>query len=153
MFLGILATMLSGINNILMYKSFYNSTWPTTSTFHGFYDMEGGSIDVLFLGSSHCVSAFSPQEIYDGYGLRTYNLGSEQQNLLVSYHWLREALRTQSPKAVVLETYICFDYRRAFISPSCSTCEQLTSRFSASAAIQAGRETSLRTDRVSVAAR
>ena len=74
--------------------------------------MEKNSIDVLFLGSSHCVSSFSPQEIYDQYGLRSYNLGTAQQNILVSYYWLKEALRYQHPKAVVLDVYFCFQNPR-----------------------------------------
>ena len=65
--------------------------------------LEKDSIDVLFLGSSVVVNAFIPQEIYNEYGIRSYNLGSEQQSIYLSYYWLKEALRFQKPKAVVLD--------------------------------------------------
>lgn len=67
-------------------------------------------MDVVFLGSSHGVTSFLPQELYDQYGITSYNLGCEQQGMVTSYYWLREALRYQSPKAVVLECYFCFPY-------------------------------------------
>lgn len=109
-FLVLIVTVLNITNTVLCPKYFYNQDWPTTSTFAGFYDMEENSIDVLFFGSSHCVSAFSPQEIYENYGLRSYNLASEQQNMLVSYYWLKEALRFQTPKVVVVDTYFAFPF-------------------------------------------
>lgn len=112
-FLAILLSILLYITQILLSKNYFNVAWPDTSTCQNFYKMERDSIDVLFLGSSHCVSAFSPQEIYDNYGLRSFNLGIEQQSVLVSYFWLKEALRYQHPKAVILDTYICFPYKMA----------------------------------------
>ena len=36
------------------------------------------------------------------------SIGARQQSLLVSYFWLMEALRYQSPSVVVPDTYICF---------------------------------------------
>lgn len=110
LFLGILVSMLWEINQVLMPKYIYkNSIWPTTSSYNQFYQIEENTIDVLFLGSSVCVNAFSPQEIYNSYGIRSYNLGSEQQSIFLSYFWLKEALRFQSPRVVVLDTRFLFD--------------------------------------------
>lgn len=91
-------------------KFFLSETWPTTSTYLGFYQMEENTVDVLFFGSSHAASFFLPQELYNEYGITGYNLGCEQQNLVVSYFWLKEALRFQKPKAVVLDCYMLFPY-------------------------------------------
>lgn len=91
-------------------KFFTDISWPTTTTYAGFYDMEKNTVDVVFLGSSHGVTSFLPQELYDQYGITSYNLGCEQQGMVTSYYWLREALRYQSPKTVVLECYFCFPY-------------------------------------------
>ena len=103
-FLSILVSSLLVINTILVPKFILkNSTWPTTSSYEQFYKMERDSIDVLFFGSSVAVNAFIPQEIYNDYGIRSYNLGSEQQSIYLSYYWLKEALRYQKPKAVVLD--------------------------------------------------
>ena len=109
-FLMILLSILYCINQVLMPKYILkNSTWPTTSSYNQFYEMEENSIDVLFLGSSVAVNAFSPQEIYNDYGIRSYNLGSEQQSIFLSYFWLKEALRFQSPEVVVLDTKFLFE--------------------------------------------
>lgn len=108
-FLSILCISLYYINQILLPKNLYqNSSWPTTSSYHQFYEMEEDSIDVLFLGSSVVVNAFAPQELYNNYGITGFNLGSEEQSILLSYFWLKEALRFQSPKAVVLDTRYLF---------------------------------------------
>jgi hypothetical protein len=65
-------------------------------------------VDVLFLGSSQTAAGFNPQNLYDSFGIRSYNLGSNHQSLWASYYWLREALGRQSPKVVVLDCYELF---------------------------------------------
>lgn len=109
-FLGILCCFLYQVYQIIMPKFFFDNTWPTTSTYIGFYEMEKNTVDVLFLGSSHAASSFIPQELYNNYGITSYNLGCEQQNLITSYYWLKEALRFQQPKAVVLDCHFLFPY-------------------------------------------
>lgn len=99
------------VNAILIPKYVDDTNFPTSATYKGFYEMEEETIDVIFLGSSRASCAFSPQELYNMYGIRSYNLGCEMQNVLVSYYWLEETLRFQNPKAVVLETGMIFSYR------------------------------------------
>lgn len=115
LFLAVLALSFYGINRILMPKNTQkNSLWPTTSNCNQFYGMEKDSVDVLFLGSSVVVNAFSPQQLYNDYGIRSYNLGTEQQSLFVSYYWLREALRFQSPQAVVVDLKFAYPYNDTY---------------------------------------
>ena len=124
LFLAILVLLLAFTNKVLEPKYFItNSTWPTTSTYRQFYEMEKNSVDVLFLGSSVAVNAFSPQEVYNFSGIRSYNLASEQQSVFLSYWWLKEALRFQSPQAVVLDTRFLFEEH--FENPV-NTTEELT---------------------------
>ncbi len=98
------------VNRMFVMKKYYDTTWPSTSSFADFYQLDKNTVDVLFLGSSHGVSSFSPPKLYDDYSIRSYNLSSELQSLLVSYYWLKEALRYQTPKVVVLDTYIAYPY-------------------------------------------
>ena len=108
-FIMILVVVLVGANAILMPKSYINnSIWPSTSKFNQFYAMDKDSVDVLFIGSSVVANAFSPQEIYDSYGIRSYNLASQQQSVFFNYYWLKEALKYQSPKVVVMDTKFLF---------------------------------------------
>ena len=113
------------VNCILTPKKYFDTNWPTTTTYTGFYQMEKDTIDVLFFGSSHAACSFNPQEIYNNYGIRSYNLGCEQQNLLVSYYWLKEALKYQSPKVVVLDTYLTFEYAHAEALNSAESCTRM----------------------------
>lgn len=109
-FLVILLLTLAAVNLILLPKSYAgNSTWPASTTFNQFYEMEEDSIDVIFIGSSVVANAFSPQQIYDDYGIRSYNLASAQQSIFLSYYWLKEALQYQSPQVVVLDSKFIFD--------------------------------------------
>ena len=123
-FLSILVISLNFINECSMPKyTLKNNLWPTTSTYKQFYLMDKDSIDVLFLGSSVVVNSYSPQELYNTYGIRSYNLASDQQSIFLSYYWLKEALRFQAPKAVVLDTRFLFPDH--FESPI-NTTEELT---------------------------
>ena len=98
------------VNNITQRKNlYYNSNYPVTSTFEGFYDIPHDTLDVLFMGSSVVVNGIIPQVLYDNYGIKSYVLASQQQSLLTSYYWLLEALKTQKPKCVVLETRYIYE--------------------------------------------
>ena len=60
-------------------------------------------IDVLFLGSSHVLGAVYPQELWRDYGIASYNLGTYNDTVPVSYWTLRSALDVCTPKLVVLD--------------------------------------------------
>lgn len=109
-FLLIFALCYHGYCRLITPKFFTDIDWPTTTTCAGFYELPKDSVDVLFLGSSHGVTSFVPQELYNQYGITSYNLSTDEQGVVTSYYWLKEALRYQSPKAVVLECYFCFPY-------------------------------------------
>ncbi|MBD5444882.1 MAG: hypothetical protein HDR29_04950 [Lachnospiraceae bacterium] len=109
-FVCILCICVAALYRIMLPKGFVNGTWPNTSTHVGFYEMEENTIDVLFLGSSSTVTSFIPQELYNNYGITSYNLGCTQQNMVSSYFWLREVLEYQRPKALVLDCFFMFLY-------------------------------------------
>lgn len=92
----------------LFIPRFYSDTWTVTSTFDGFYKIPSDSIDVIFLGSSTGAAAFDPQVLEDNYSISSYNLSCEQQSMLISYYWLKEALKTQRPKVVILDDNMLF---------------------------------------------
>ena len=56
-----------------------------------FYSIPENSIDVVFVGSSHSFCCFSPVELYDRYGISSYNFSSSNQSMLASYLWAKEA--------------------------------------------------------------
>ena len=101
--------MLSGINRILRIKSKEGNYYSAPGQYDGFYHLEKNTTDVLLIGSSHMFYNICPQELYDRYGLRSYNLGMPGQNLVCTYYILEEALKYQNPETVVLETLYFFN--------------------------------------------
>ncbi|MBQ4304600.1 MAG: hypothetical protein II774_08940, partial [Lachnospiraceae bacterium] len=99
LFLTLTGGLLAYVNVVLTAKQTARQLTPM-AMYHDFYSMEENTVDVIFLGSSHCYSAFCPQYLYNEYGIRSYNLGSSQQCMTVAYYWLKEALQTQSPRVV-----------------------------------------------------
>lgn len=112
-FSAVLAFVLVQISLLFMPKEFINNAYPSTSSILRFYRMDRDSLDVLFLGSSHAISAFDTQELFEKQGLRSAVLGSGEQNVAVSYFYFREALKTQKPKAVVMDTLMVFPFRES----------------------------------------
>ncbi len=69
----------------------------------GFYYEEPNSIDVLLLGSCNLYTSFSPNLFYEEYGITSYCRSCPDQTYLTSYYYLKESLKTQKPKVVVIE--------------------------------------------------
>ena len=61
------------------------------------------SIDVLFMGTSHTYTGIDPATIWRKRGISSFVLAGPGQKLQITDFWLREALKTQHPKVVVLE--------------------------------------------------
>lgn len=108
-FILILCVSIKLVYRVIMPKYFYQEMLSTTLSYTDFYDMEKNTIDVLFLGSSISATSYIPQELYNRYGITSYNLASEKQSPVISYFWLKEALHYQQPEAVVLDCYFLFD--------------------------------------------
>ncbi len=84
---------------------------------HSFYDIEENSLDILCIGSSHAYHSVQPDLLWGEYGIPSYVLGSPGQTVPCSYYLLKEALKYQKPKLVLLETY-CFPRKYKFKNDS-----------------------------------
>ena len=80
-----------------------------------FYDEPKNSIDVLVVGGSHTMCTISSTGIYDYTGLTAYNLSTWSQPVWVSYHYIIEALKYQSPKVIILDAFGSF-YDRSYFT-------------------------------------
>lgn len=82
----------------------YGSTWEA------YLAEPENSIDVLFLGSSYAYCDWNPGVMYGESGLTGYVMGGSEQTAAITYWYLKEALKTQSPQVVVMEaTSLFFD--------------------------------------------
>lgn len=70
-----------------------------------FYELDGGTVDVLILGSSHAFVNFNTGTLWDEFGMASYDLGGSVQPMWNTYYYLKEALKTQRPKLIVLEGF------------------------------------------------
>ena len=66
---------------------------------------EKQNFDVLFLGTSHGVNAFFPMELWNDYGIISYNLSYHNAMLPMQYWVLKNALHYKKPKLVVIDLF------------------------------------------------
>lgn len=70
-----------------------------------FFEQEEDSVDVLILGSSHAFEAINTGVLFDSYGISAYVLAGSAQPYWNTYYYLKEALKKQTPKVVILEAF------------------------------------------------
>ena len=70
-----------------------------------FYEQGRDTVDLLILGSSHAFEDFNTGTLWDEHGIASYVMGGSVQPMWNTYYYLKEALKTQSPKLIILEAY------------------------------------------------
>lgn len=89
--LTVLSNTLERKNSAEKYQDFFN---------------EKQDFDVLFVGSSHMMNGVSPMDIWNDYGITSFNLGGSSYSVPTSYWVLRNALDYHTPKVVVIDGYL-----------------------------------------------
>ena len=109
-FILLAAVVLTLVGNVLRpAHTAFGSTWDA------YLGEEKDSLDVLFLGSSYAYCDWNPGALYDQSGLTSYVMAGGEQTVGVTYYYLKEALKTQSPQVVVLEgSSLFFDRYESF---------------------------------------
>ena len=79
-----------------------------TEKVRGFYNEPEQTVDVIGLGSSRMYCTLDPLMLHRETGLRAYVLATQQQPLRATGYYLREALKTQSPRLWILEATMAF---------------------------------------------
>lgn len=67
------------------------------------YRQERDTVDVLVLGTSLAYAGVNTNVLWDDYGIAAYDLCSAEQPFWISYYYLQEALKTQSPSLILLD--------------------------------------------------
>ena len=96
-----------GVSELILYKrkKFGKEVYFFVKRWEEFHALPKNSLDVLFLGSSHCYRSLSPKVFKQELGLESFNLGSSSQTMKTSYGVLAEALEYQKPQKVILEVF------------------------------------------------
>ena len=67
-----------------------------------FFDQDA-DFDVLFMGNSRVLNGVIPMELWNDYGMVSYNMGGHANTLPTTYWVLRNALDYTTPKCVVID--------------------------------------------------
>lgn len=105
-FLFCAAALLWGLTVLLKDKR-VSFDYDTTRKVEGFYEEEKDSLDFVFVGSSQMFTSVVPAVLWEEYGITSYDFGANEQPMYLSYYYIKEALKYQDPKAVVLEVSYC----------------------------------------------
>lgn len=75
----------------------------STTIVKGYSYLEKDSIDVLFLGSSQMFCTVDSGKLSDEYGISSYDFGASGQTMSITPYYFDEAIKTQSPKLIMVE--------------------------------------------------
>jgi len=102
-FICIILLFVVGIQPILQVKTGHRGT----DNIKGFYELPDNSAEVIFVGASTMFCTADPLQLYEEWGITSYDLCSSIQPVAMSELCMEEMFKTQSPKVVVFETTIC----------------------------------------------
>lgn len=88
--LNFLTNLTERKNSIILYQPFLE---------------QQADFDVLFMGSSHVLNGIFPMELWNDYGIVSYNLGRAGSYIPVTYWIMENALDYTTPKLIVLDCY------------------------------------------------
>lgn len=87
---------------------------------HGINQLEGlywqpeHSIDVMMMGSSHIHCNVNTALLWEKYGIAAYDYSGAQQPLWMTYYYLKELYKYQSPDVIVLDVYSPARYKEDY---------------------------------------
>ena len=82
----------------------------SSTTVKGYSQVDDYSISVLFLGSSQKFCTVDTIKLTNDYGISSFDYGASAQPLTVTEYYLKEALKTQRPRIVMVE--VCSLYSK-----------------------------------------
>ena len=75
-------------NNYSKYLKFYEEKEP---------------YDILFFGSSRMLDCIQPLELYQDYGITSYNMAAHSENMNITYWQMKNAFKYNTPKVAVID--------------------------------------------------
>lgn len=91
-------------------KGLENRVRDRNQTAAGIQTEKPDTVDVVVLGDSESYTSISPLGLWLDKGITSYICGQSGQRIVEGYYMLKNALKTQSPKLVILETDTVFQY-------------------------------------------
>ncbi len=82
--------------------------YDVTSKVKGFYQEPKNSLDFVFVGSSQLYADIAPNVLFEEFGITSYDFCANEQPLWISYYYIKEALKHQNPKAIILDVFTVY---------------------------------------------
>lgn len=76
---------------------------PSESGYKATFMENADDIDVLLLGTSHMINAVFPMELWNEYGITSYNMAGHANKMPNSYWIMMNALDYSNPKLIILD--------------------------------------------------
>ena len=106
-FLLLLGLVLHRAYQVLCWK---DTTGDYLSSLSQLYHTPENTMDVVFMGSSHCYCGVYPAFLWRDRGIAAFDMSVSGQDRASTYHMLLETLKTQAPKVVLVDCYgLLFD--------------------------------------------
>jgi len=83
----------------------------------GFYSEEENSLDMVYIGGSASFVYYAPLRAWEQNGISSYNYGNNTIQLDVYKYMIKEVLKTQKPKLIVLDAR-ALEYRDTDMKPN-----------------------------------
>ena len=100
-FLSILIVSITILSNITKRKLI----WQRTEDFKA----QNENFDVLFFGTSQVMNGIFPMQLWNDYGIISYNLGNHAERMTMTYYNMVLALEETKPKLVVVDALATYD--------------------------------------------
>ena len=107
--------LFTAVSLCCLYKVYDVLRWKDTtgdylSSFEQLYATDNNLIDVAFVGSSHCFCGITPAFMWEEKGIAGFDMSVSGQDRDSAYHHIKELLKTQSPKVIVVDLFaLTFD--------------------------------------------
>ena len=107
-FITIVLNLMSIVGEVLIPENGDKRFQGLTYTIKGYEKLPKNSLDVLFVGDSSLLRSVSPMEIWDKEGIASYNYSVSSVRMYGIYYFVKETLKTQKPKVVVIDPVTVF---------------------------------------------
>lgn len=106
--LKILSAVLSFVIIFVLIQPFFIPKYSgvdgeLTSIVHGYSKLEKNTLDVIFMGASQTFCGIDTVELSNNFGISSYNYASSAQPITTTQFYLENAIKTQTPKLVVID--------------------------------------------------
>ena len=113
-FIIILIIIICLLNRVFSPVGSNEGGWYVAGAMRDMYKQDKNTIDVLYVGDSNVYTGVSPLEIYNNIGVTGFSASTPQQDVIGSYYVIKEFLKKQKPKVIMLETGEFFALRKNF---------------------------------------